>query len=197
MMNKRRKKSVFLKFLIVVLFSWIISNCTFSANNQVQNQKLLAEKELILEVITNASESSYPRGKVLDIRLYNDKEVEFDFYPPNTPDRIGMKFTSEKKDAKLSQEDFDEINSLLSKSDLLYAKNYYAPSRRSSFDSTVKKTVNFKVENQEKIIVLEERDSHLHLEEKSSVYPASLIKLLEVVEDVNRKLRKQIDSESR
>lgn len=194
-MSKLIGKLIILKFLIVILFFWGANSCVFSPINHFKT--LLLGKEVILEIITDAGESSYPRGKILDIRLYNNKEVEFDYYPPNTPDRVGMKFMSYRKDAKLDQEDFDLINSLISQSDLLNAKNYYAPSRHSSIDSTVKKTINLRAGIEEKTIILEERDSHLHLEEKSNMYPPSLIRLLEVVEDINRKLRKQIDPNSR
>jgi hypothetical protein len=196
-MIKRGKGLVYVKFLMVVLLFWTTNSCRFSTINQSGNEPLLVERKVILEIITDASESSYPSGKILDIKLYNNKTVEFDFYLPNTPDRIGMKFTSEKKEAKINQEDFIEIDSLLRKSDLVNAKNYYAPSRHMSVDSFMKKTITFKVENQEKTIVLEERDSHLHLEEKSDLYPTSLIKLLELTEEVNKNLRKQIDPESR
>lgn len=187
MILKRVRILIFPKFLIVVLLSGIVSNCSFFAIN----------KEVILTVTTNASESSFPRGEILDIRLYSNNEVEFDFYLPHTPERVFMKFSSEKKKGKLNEEDFDKIKSLLIEPDLVNAQTYYAPLRKSSIDSFVKKTVIFKVNNQEKIIVLEERDSHLNLEEKLNIYPESLIKLLEEVEDVNKKLRQQIDPESR
>lgn len=172
------------------------NNCISSLQNSASNLRTTENKNLILEVMSETSKTVYPSGKILEARLYDNKEVEFDFYLPNTPDRVGMPFTSEKKSAKLSQEDFDKIKFLLGKSDLLNAKNSYAPIERI-LDATIKKTVSFKFGTQGKIIVLEENDSHLHLEEKSNLYPASLIRLLELVEDINKRLRKQIDPESR
>jgi hypothetical protein len=206
MISTKSIKLVFLKFLIIVLFFWITSNCAFFQHNTFDNQSSLTEKKVILEVTTIASESSYPSGKILDFRLYNNTEVEFDFYPPNTPDRVGMKFAAEKKEAKLSQDDFDKITSFLSKSDLLTADNVYLPRRISpmSIDSSVKKIIALRYVNQEKQIILEENDSHLYLSDappnftvKPNLYPKSLIELLELVNTINKKLRKEIDPESR
>lgn len=180
-------------FLFVVL---LISGCISQIQNDTNTVIMQENKDLLLEITTEASETVYPPGKTLDFRLFSNREIEFDFYPPNTPDRIGMRFTSEKKSAKLSQEDFDKIIPLLNKSDLIGAKNYYPPSKRG-LDATVKKTIRLKFVSKEKTVILEENDSHLHLKEKLDLYPASLVKLLEIVEEVNKKLRRQIDPESR
>lgn len=178
-------KSIF-GVLIIVLFFGMINACA-----------PIAGPEILLEIETDASETVYPLGKTLDLRVYGNRQVEFDFYLPNTPDRVGLPFTSERRKTKLSQEDFDNLKTLLDKSDLVNANSYYAPSRRVAIDARVKKTVIFKMGNQQKTIVLEENDSHLNFRKKSDVYPSSLIRLLELIEDINRKLRKQIDPESR
>lgn len=183
----------FFKMIFLILLFLLNGNCSIFQVNKYTDNTLPVKKGVILEVITEAGETSYPPGQVLDLKLYDNKEVEFDFYKPDTPDRIGIQFSSERKQSTISQEDFNEIKSLLNNSDLLNAKNYYAPSINISVDSRIKKIITFKAVNQEKNIVLEERDSHLHLKEKLGKYPESLVMLLEKVENINRELRKHVD----
>jgi hypothetical protein len=181
---------------IIVLILFFGGGCSLF-NNANAEPKSLYLRKVILEINSNASDSSFPQGQTLDIRLYDNMAVEFDFYLPNTPERVGMKFTKETKVDKLSQANFDKIISLINESSLLNAKSYYEPVRRMSVDSFIKKTVIIKANDNEKRIVLEERDSHLHLKDKTNIYPESLIKLLELVEKTNKELRKKIDPESR
>ncbi len=197
MVTKNIPKLTVFNLLSIVLLSWIINGCAFSFQNKFGNQTLPIGKEVILEVKTNASRSVYPSGETLDIKLYNNKEVEFDFYPPNTPDRVGIPFSYEREKARLDEEDFKKITDLLGKQDLVRANSSYQPNNYRSVDATVKKIIVFKIGSEEKTIVLEENDSHLHLEEKSNVYPTSLIQLLNVITGINKKLRVEIDPDSR
>ena len=180
------------RLLLLVL---AIDGCSQSAGNQKNTGP--AGGKAILEVQSYAPDTSYPRGNILDIRLYQNRRVEFDFYPPNTPDRLGMKFSVERLESMLSEAQFDKFVSLLNASDLGAAALDYPPSRTSSTDSFIRKTVTYRIGEAEKKVSLEERDSHLHLSEKSEVYPRSLISLLELVEEVNRQLRREIDPKSR
>jgi hypothetical protein len=197
MINTIHKTPRQFKLVFLVCLFLLNSSCARFQANEYENSFLFANKKVILEVSTKAGETSYPQGQILDMRLYNDMEVEFDFYLPNTPERVGLKFTSEMKKGELTLEAFDQILSLLGKPDLLSASNYYKPSRSMSVDSSVKKIVNISYAGNEKQIVLEENDSHLHLKEKSIIYPESLLKLLELTEKTNKELRRQIDPESR
>ncbi len=178
------------------VFASLSVSCSFLETDTFQN-KVLPENTVILEVTTDASATSYPSGHILDMRLYENMKVEFDFYPPNTPERLGEKLTLETKKDKLNQHDYHQITSLLDSLDLSSANDYYGPSRTTSVDSFVKRHVLISYNGRKKSIILEERDSHLHLNEKSDLYPPPLIKLLEMIDDLNRDLRKHIDPQSR
>ena len=204
-MNNNLIKAVSFHLLVIVVFFLATSNCVSFQNDNSARQIIMPEKKVLLEIATISTETSYPHGEVLDIRLYNTKEVEFDFYPPHTPERLGMKFTIEKKKTKLSQEDFDKLTSLLRESDLLNAKDRYDPRRISpmSVDSTIRKNITFTSSGRDKRIVVEEYDSRLFLDDvptyitaKPNIYPKSLIELLKTVEVINRRLRVQIDPAS-
>lgn len=190
--NKPALHTILASFLF-----FVAGGVSCQPNGQFWNSTAITEKYQLLEVQTDASETSYPSGKILEIRLYSNKEVEFDYYPPYTAQRNRTASRFERKMAMLTDEDFDEIKSILSKPDLVNAKDYYGPSRETGIDSSVRKTVTFGTDNQKKVIVLEERDSDLHLEEKSTTYPPSLTRLLQLVESINRNLRKRIEVESR
>jgi len=204
-MNNNLIKAVSFHLLVIVVFFLATTNCVSFQNDNSARQIIMPEKKVLLEIATISTETSYPHGEVLDIRLYNTKEVEFDFYPPHTPERLGMKFTIEKKKTKLSQEDFDKLTSLLRESDLLNAKDRYDPRRISpmSVDSTIRKNITFTSSGRDKRIVVEEYDSRLFLDDvptyitaKPNIYPKSLIELLKTVEVINRRLRVQIDPAS-
>ena len=204
-MNNNLIKAVSFHLLVIVVFFLATTNCVSFQNDNSARQIIMPEKKVLLEIATISTETSYPHGEVLDIRLYNTKEVEFDFYPPHTPERLGMKFTIEKKKTKLSQEDFDKLTSLLRESDLLNAKDQYDPRRISpmSVDSTIRKNITFTSSGRDKRIVVEEYDSRLFLDDvptyitaKPNIYPKSLIELLKTVEVINRRLRVQIDPAS-
>ena len=133
-------------------------------------------------------------------------EAEFDFYPPNTPERVGMEFKAERRKAKLTAADFEKFIELINQPDLLDAKKTYSPRRISpmSVDSEVKKIVTLRRGTQEKEIILEEGECRLYLDgapsyvvAKSELYPVSLVKLLKFVDSVNIDMRKQIDPNSR
>lgn len=197
MVAKNIPRLTIINLLSIFLISWVINGCGFSFQDKYGNQTSPFEKEVILEVKTNSSKSVYPSGKTLDIKLYNNKGVEFDFYPPNAPDIVGIPFSYKREKTQLDEEDFRKITELLGKSDLISANNSYQPTNDRSVDATVKKIITFKVGTQEKTIVLDENDSHLHLKENSNVYPTSLIQLLNVITSINKKLRGQIDPNSR
>lgn len=182
---------------VLLFFLFVACSCSSLSNQGLEESNRIINKSLLLEVLSETSETVYPKGKILELRLYNDKNVEFDYYPPNTPDRIGLPFIPERKTAKLFQEDFDEIKSLLCDSALLNSANVYPPKIKRVLDATIKKSLTLNCGNQEKAILLEENDSHLHFEEKVGVYPTSLIKLLAISEKINKKLRIEINSESR
>lgn len=189
------------RYLLIPAFLVLASlsiSCSFAETDTLQN-KVLPGNSVILEVTTDASATSYPSGHILDMRLHENMTVEFDFYPPNTPERVGKKPTFETKKDKLNQHDYNQITSLLDSLDLSNANDYYGPIRATSVDSFVKRNVLISYKGRKKSIILEERDSHLHLNEKSDLdlYPPPLIKLLEMIDDMNRDLRKHIDSQSR
>lgn len=188
-------------YLCWLMFSLLILlcfSCTFNSQaNNLENDASQESRKAILKVSTMAGDTSYPHGQILNMKLYDNMDVEFDFYFPYSPERVGKKFTTELKKGKISLENYNQIISILNQPDIRLSDNYYAPGKIMSVDSSVKKTVIILSENNEKKIVLEENDSHLHLKNKSGIYPASLIKLLELVERLNLELRKEIDPNSR
>ncbi len=205
MRKNSKTKSLFLTSLTVFMLLYMTVNCTSSKFNSDQNSDRSGEEKIILQVWTDVSSTSYPYGKYLSIRLYQNGTAEFDFFAPKKPDEIITRLKLERKEAKLPQEDFDKLISLLSKSDLLSAKESYEPRRLSpmSIDSSVKKSITFKIEGGNKTILLKEDDDHLYLDDppsyitaKQNPYPPSLIELLKSVERINKKLREQIDPKS-
>lgn len=186
-----------IKFLLGMFFALISFISCNSYSTQLKTIFINPnDRVLLLEIFNETSETVYPRGRTLELMLYNNSDLEFDYYSPNTPERVGIPFTTERKIGKCSQKDFENLVFYLEQEDLSTSKEIYLPTKRS-MDSSIKKLIKFKYENKEKTIIIEENDNHIHLNEKKGVFPSSLIKLLELSERINKELRKEINTDSR
>jgi len=179
---------------IVILLLFCGSGC--DANGNIADSSSAANNRVILEVVSETSETVYPRGKILVLRLYDNSVAQFDFYPPNTPDRVGMPFESSLNRRSISQDKLASIVAYMDSLNFSQLRDVYEPTLRPS-DAFIKETINLQSGSKTKKIVLEENDSHLHLDQKSESYGAALVILLRFVEKLNLELRKEMDPNSR
>ena len=182
----------YLKFYdFFLLFSMIIgmTNCNLSPRlspNIADPVSNSFEDTVLLEVLTTMTGEVYPKGEVLTLRLYDNGNVEFDDFPKYVPeDRIP--FRKEKKISKISSEEIERIKEILNQNDLLEAKPKYKPTK-PMLDSKKIESVTFNNNGKSKIIVIEENDVVLKLG-SNSPYPKSLVNLINLVDDLNKKLR--------
>lgn len=186
-----------LNFIVVlVCFAVSMGGCSVADTKSNVSIAPAVERNLLLEVKTETSATVYPSGRTLDLRLYDNREVEFDFYLPNTPDRIGKPFESERRRSHITDKEFEDFLLLLNQTRHMGGKDFYAATQRV-LDATIRKTITLDGDKSSRVIILEENDSHLHLREKGAIYPPPLLNLLELVENTNRRLRKEINPESR
>src|SRR5918911_3332038 len=176
--------------LLVILFDLSLVSCSQSEviSKQENHATAPASQKSLLEVSTEASNTVYPPGETLDLRLYETGEVEYDYYPPPNPSRVGEPFRAVRKRTKLSTEEVEHIQDILNKPDLSNAKAEYPPIK-PILDSYIVKIVAYNDQGRERRIVLRENDSHLLLDKKEGVYPKSLIELLKLVQKINEDLR--------
>ena len=121
--------------------------------------------------------------------MFNNAEIEFDYFLEYGPDRVGIPFSSEIKGSAITKEQLDKFKSLLEKLDSENLKSQYTPTQ-GIIDSHITVTVSYESRTGMKQIILEENDSHLNLE-KTNIYPSSLIKLMELVYQIYYDNRKQ------
>lgn len=151
-------------------------------------------KELLFEVLTDASMSVYPPGKTLTLRAFSNGDVEFDFYFPHTPDRPGYPFRSEIKNGNITGEQLETFKSLLKEIDSESSNTEYKPTRLM-MDAWVIVTLKYRSKTDMKQIILKENDSHLHLEQTGK-YPPALTKLLSLAKEISWAQRRKLVIES-
>lgn len=145
-------------------------------------------RSVLLEVSTEASQTVYPPGRTLDLRLYESGEAEFDFYTRRDPMQPGAPFKAELRRVRLDAEEIERLRQLLADPRLSAARAEYGPTK-PILDSWVVTVVDFNRGGQQQRITLKENDSHLLLDRKGGVYPEPLIELLRLVGKINLELR--------
>lgn len=172
------------KFLLIFTLIALTITCS-----NTQSLSLPAKTdELVLEVITNAGGSAYPKeGDILQMRLYESGRFEYDDFPDyNPPKASSYNVVIKRKDAQLNPEDAKELIDLTEQSDFLSAKEKYSSLHRHD-DTHWITTIKFAHKGKEKKIVAENFwDTQYHQEDKLN-YPSSMVKLLERVEQLKAK----------
>jgi hypothetical protein len=162
------------------------------ASTDVNNSVDTINKEILLEVQTESAGMVYPLGTILEIKLYSTGEAEMDYYL-TTANRIPNTHVPTKalrKKVMLDKSDFQELKTLIEKTDFVKAKSQYSPESTILSDASTSTTINSRYKNDLKKIVLQESDSHLHLEKKKGLYPESLIDLLKLITKIRQKFER-------
>lgn len=162
---------------------FILAIATSCQSPNTGNRIPTLEKEKLLEVKIQAFGPIYPPGETLVLRVFNNSEVEFDYYPPYTPKSVGKPFQSTLKSSTISAERLVEFRKALVKLESENSKDVYDPTK-PILDSKVEITVLYRSTTGWKRIVINENDSHMH-SQRSDVYPFGLIKLMELVDKTN------------
>jgi len=183
----RHLKDQILRFLVVAMLL-SFSGCT--SLEGISSTQTVSEKRLLIEVVNNASDLVYPPGKTLTLRVFNNAEAEFDFYPQYGPDRVGVPFHSELRTTKITQEQLSKFSSLIEQLDSESTRTSYPPTQRP-LDSNIEVTLTYQSARSNKVITLKENDSHLHLDQ-SDIYPSALVKLLVLVDEIYYENRKRL-----
>ncbi|MEP6849078.1 MAG: hypothetical protein ABI999_09495 [Acidobacteriota bacterium] len=186
-------KYIVSSLLIVFIFASLAfsASCSSSRYTNATN----GDERLLLEVVSESEGPVYPPGKTLTLRLYSDAAIEFDFFPQYGPDLAGVPFRTELKRSAITGEQFDAFLTIFDKMRFDEPKTMYTPTRRI-LDSKIRVTVNYLSDNAMKKIIIEENDSHVHLE-SSGVYPDSLVQLLKLVDAVYWEKRKALLEETK
>lgn len=174
-----------ISFLIFLDISLGMLNCStlHPANlNQLDNDSVV-----LLDVSTVLSGSVYPKGEILNLRVYKGGKVEFDDYPPN-PFEVNASRKRQRLSSQIDVKDIQEIERIISQMDFSNMEKKYNPTT-PHLDSKMTKTITINYNGESKVIQIEENDVVLKLDEKSP-YSLTLIRLLDFVDTLNKKLRK-------
>lgn len=172
----------FFTFLLFYCLAISTSGCATASKLAPNND------DLLLEMITDASDSVYPPGKSLDLRVYESGKTEFDNYSPDELHKVEPA-TPQLKQTTINSEQLSAIRAVLNKLNSGNPKSTYPPTERI-FDARIVTTITYKSNEGMKTIILQENDSHLHLEKKKHIYPQPLIELLNLSYKIGASVRK-------
>ncbi len=175
-----------MKSILCLLVGMIILSCVGPVSvkeNEVGDPQVNAKGDSELDVVTTALGMAYPKeGDILQIRLYDSGEFEYDDFPDYDPPRATARnIKIERKKAKLNLAARDEIFEIVESAEFLnLLPRYKSPS--SHFDTSWTTTVRYKGRSGEKIVVLENVWDVQHMPELRKEFPAILLQLLEKIE---------------
>jgi hypothetical protein len=187
-MTSFKKSFVNISIFILIFVSFLALGC--DSVHSVSGTGETKEKKMLLEVMNEATETIYPPGKTLTLRVFNNAEVEFDYYLPYTPERVGIPFSSEIRKTTITKEQLATIESLLKEIYSENPKTRYTPTQ-PMLDSHITVTLKYESKTGLKQIVMEENDSRLHLE-KTNAYSPALTKLMSLVYEIYFDNRKRL-----
>ena len=170
----------------MVAISTFVIGCDQTTGAGGENRQL---HQLVCEITSESWGPVYPPGKVLLLRAYSKGDFEFDFCPEYVPDRAGIPFKSEIRKSVMSASELQSLQSAIEKLKASPLQTDYGPGTRI-LDSRVAVTVSFPTDSGVTKIVVNENDSHLHLE--SGRYPAALKRLLELADEIHFNRRKKL-----
>ena len=131
------------------------------------NTDSLEGKSILFEVTSNAKGPIYPPDKTLILRVFNNAGVEFDYYLPYGPDRVGIPFSSEIKSSKINQENLNEFKSLLETIGS-ESKRHYKPTE-NIVDAKITITINYYSKNGIKQIITKHYCIYYHSQTSISI----------------------------
>lgn len=132
---------------------------------------------LILEMYTKSEYSVYPPGKVLNMKIYESGQAEYDHYPSESQKG---EFELKRTAFALSVDELEMIRRLVDET-LRSSRESYGPTV-PIVDASIQTTLNLERGGRQKKIILNENHSNLILEKKKGVYPESLLNLLTFIQ---------------
>ncbi|MBA2335314.1 MAG: hypothetical protein H0V90_10305 [Blastocatellia bacterium] len=141
------------------------------------------EDGLILEMYTESKYSVYPPGKILNIKVYESGQAEYDHYPAR---QTKGKFDIKRTGFSLTDVELEKIRSLTTKT-LKTSGDSYGPTV-PILDAAIETTLVLSMSGNQRKILLTENHSNLILEKKKGIYPESLLDLLLFIQKKNDEL---------
>ncbi|MDQ3753418.1 MAG: hypothetical protein M3371_01635 [Acidobacteriota bacterium] len=174
----------------LALLLYLVVALTFACASQRSLNPLAKSDEVVLEVVTTASGMVYPKeGDILNFRLYESGRFQYDDYPDqNLSGVITQNVVITNKEAKVSADDVRELISLAEQPDFLAAKESY-PGLHPHIDDESIITIIFTHHGRRKKILAVDFWDMLSYPEDRAIYPVSMVRLLERVEELKVKAR--------
>lgn len=142
---------------------------------------------VILEIVTRGVGMVYPSKGVLDFRLFKSGRAEYELVP-GIETNDGRRGDLLKKTAELTDSQVREIVELASNKDFLEAKKRY-PSIRRHVDDYWFTTVKFKHGTVDKEFIVTNFWDVLDYPEDRERYPSSVVRILELTNQITGKWR--------
>lgn len=124
-------------------------------------------RELLFEVINDGSTTNYPPGRTLVLRVFENGETEMDSYPSLNSGEQLYPFRPRRVSGRINEAHLDNFRSLLRGIDS-EGISFYAPSVSKPLDSYITVTLIYKVNGESKEVVMQENDTHIHLDSLGS-----------------------------
>jgi hypothetical protein len=181
--NKYYEKFKTFTFVLYFFTAAFSSGCSSSEplNTSVKSD------EVVLEVVTTGFGAAYPKeGDILNMRLFESGRFEFDDFPEhNPPHTRNAKVV--RKESKLSLEAVKELIALTEQPDFLSANEKYPSWGNHHSDTFWDLSIKFICDEQQKKIEAADFWTMKDTEESKSVYPPSMLKLIERTEQLKAK----------
>ena len=142
---------------------------------------------VVLEVSTDCRGLTYPRGPVLDFRLYQNGRLEYDAYPQDERTaQSHFRYWFPRTHSYITPAEVQELMNIAKQPDFLAAEREYPPAI-PGLDSEFRTSISFThAEHQKKVLVVDYlSDDGVSAKER---YPPSLLALLKKVYSTRRKL---------
>jgi len=142
---------------------------------------------VLLEISTDCRGTTYPRGQVLEFRLYQSGRVEYDKYPPQTDSSsLQLSYWFPRKHSYIPAAQVNELIALAEQPDFLGAKHLYPPAQQGT-DSEFRTSIFLNhAGHQKNIVVIDYMGDDGVGDEEN--YPPSLRGLLKRAFEMRRAL---------
>jgi hypothetical protein len=142
---------------------------------------------VLLDIYTDCRGMTYPQGRVVEFRLYQDGRLEYEKYPPQGPwVHLRPRYWLPGTHSYLTPSQVSEFIALAEQPDFLGAEPEYPPARRGT-DSEFRTSISFRHTGHEKNIVVVDYYGDDGVGSMKR-YPPSLIALLRSVSATKRAL---------
>ena len=144
------------------------------------------DNPVVLEVSTDCRGLTYPRGLVLDFRLYQDGRLEYDAYPSDQRSaRSHLRYWFPRTHSYLAPAEVIELITIAQQSDFLAAEREYPPAI-PGLDSEFRTSISFSHAGHQKNVIVVDYlgDDGVSAKER---YPPSLLALLKKVYSTKRR----------